>query len=469
MSRPDDAPAGAQVMPRPPQSHWPAEAPALAAAVPGLLDDIVDLHRRTSALHERFLGLQNRALAHVVGVEDRTGPETVTETVLDPATASWLRDHRPSWTVPTVPLTAMADLLARAAEQREGRAVRTVADLQVQRWLPVPGPVRLRLRCAGDGERVTSELAVWWDAADPALSRFAPVADATLGFTPPSRPARFAPLVDAAARPCPYETADLFHGPAFQYLTSWRLGAQGSSGILRAERGTVPPGALHHGLLDGALHVIPGACPDQWDRTIEPGTIGLPHRLDRLALVDPLPTTGDVEVEARYRGRTGTDGHLTTVDLQLCDGQRVLAALTVTLALLRPVGTAGLTAVPGPRRRAYLRDRVAVPELLCSATDDGTTVLTRTAVEQADVPPGTVAALYRLPIGVGTARRLATIAVKEHVARLAAAHPGTVETDTDLRTAHLTDHPQRRYRVETTCDGTTAVVRTGNPRQEEGP
>ncbi len=466
MPRPDDAPAHAQVMPRPPQSHWPVGGTRVhAPAGPGLLDEILDLHRRTSALHERFLGFRNHALAHVVGIESQAVRETVTEFVLDPATAPWLRDHCPSWTVPTVPLTAMADLLAQAAAQRDGREVRTIGGLQVQRWLPVPGPIRLRLRCAGDGERVRSELSVWWQAADPRLSRFAPVATATVGFRHAARPTRFAPLLDAAPRPCPYKNADLFHGPAFQYLASWRLGAQGASGILRAERGAVPPGALHHGLLDGALHIIPGAAPWRWDRTIEPGTVGFPHRLDHLALFGPLPTTGDIEVEARYRGLTGTDGHLATVDLQLCDGPRVLAALTVTLTLLR---AAGPWAVPGPRRRAYLRDRIAAPEFLCSSTDNGTTVLTRHTVERADVPPGAVAALYRLPTGARPAEWLATIAVKEHVARLAAAHPGNVEADADLRTAHLADHPQRRFPVETACDGTTAVVRAGNPLQEDG-
>lgn len=460
----DDGPVDAQVMPRPPQSHWPVSGtPAVAATGPGLLNDILDLHRRTSALHERFLGLQNHVLARAAGVGGRAVPETVTESVLDPASAPWLRDHCPSWTVPTLPLTAMADLLAQASAHRAGREVCTIGDLQVQRWLPVPGPVSLRLRCAGDGERVTSQLSVWWEAADPALSRFATVATATAGFDPPARPARFAPLAAADPRPCPYENAELFHGPAFQYLASWRLGARGSSGRLRAERGSIPPGALHHGLLDGALHLIPGAALWQWDSTIEPGTIGFPHRIDHLALFDPLPTTGDVEVEARYRSRAGSDHPLVTVDLQLCDGQKVLAALTVSFVLL-PADA--LAAVPGPRRRAYLRDRVPVPELLCSSTDNGVTVLTRHAVQRADAPPGTVAALYGLPTGPRATEWLSTIAVKEHVARLAAVHPAHVEPDADLRSAHLTDDPQRRFPVETTCDGTTAVVRTSKPRQE---
>ncbi|WP_424921745.1 polyketide synthase dehydratase domain-containing protein [Streptomyces sp. wa1] len=453
-------------MPRPPQSHWPVHGtPTAAAAGPGLLNDMLGLHRHTSALHEQFLGLQNQMLARAAGIGDRAVPETVTETVLDPGAAPWLRDHCPSWTIPTVPLTAMADLLAQAAAHRAGREVCTIDDLQVQRWLPVPGPVRLQLRCTDDGERITSQLSVWWEASDPALSRFATVATATAGFEPSAPPARFAPLATADPRPCPYENAELFHGPAFQYLATWSLGTRGSSGRLRAERGSIPPGALHHGLLDGALHVIPGAALRQWDSTIEPGTIGFPHRIDHLALFDPLPTTGDVEVEARYRGRTESDRPLVTVDLQLCDRQQVLAALTVSFVLL-PADA--LAAVPAQRRRGYLRDRVPVPELLCSSTDDGATVLTRHALKRADVPPGTLTALYGLPTGTRTAEWLSTIAVKEHVARLAAVHPAHVEPDADLRSAHLTDDPQRRFPVEATCDGTTAIVRTSTLSQEEG-
>ncbi|MFD4922306.1 polyketide synthase dehydratase domain-containing protein [Streptomyces goshikiensis] len=452
-------------MPWPPQSHWPASGtPAVAAAETGLVNDILDLHRQTSALHEKFLGLQSHVLARAVGIGDRAAPEKVTESLLDPAAAPWLRDHCPSWTVPTVPLMTMADLLAQAAEDRTGREVCTIADLQVHRWLPVPGPVSLQLRCADDGERVTSQLSVWWEAADPSLSRFATVATAAAGFEPAARPARFAPLATADPRPCPYENAELFHGPAFQYLASWRLGTRGSSGRLRAERGSIPPGALHHGLLDGALHVIPGATLWQWDSTIDPATIGFPHRIDHLALFDPLPTTGDVEVEARYRGRAGNDRPLVTVDLQLCDGQQVLAALTVSFVLL-PANA--LAAIPAHRRRAYLRDRMPVPELLCSSTDNGATVLTRHAVERADVPPGTVTALYGLPTGTRTTEWLSTIAVKEHVARLAAVHPAHVEPDAGLRSAHLAEDPQRHFPLEATFDGTTAVVRTSTPRQEE--
>ncbi|WP_188307509.1 hypothetical protein [Streptomyces sp. CBMA123] len=51
----------------------------------------------------------------------------------DPATDRWLLDHRPSWTVPTMPLMSMADLLTDALARHSGRTVRSLDEVQVRR------------------------------------------------------------------------------------------------------------------------------------------------------------------------------------------------------------------------------------------------------------------------------------------------------------------------------------------------
>ncbi|MET7639994.1 hypothetical protein [Streptomyces sp. NPDC005438] len=350
-------------------------------------------------------------------------PATV-DTVLDPRADTWLSDHCPTWTVPALPLMSTADLLARAAGDQAGRPVRVLGDLSVRRWLPVTGPTRLRTTC----EEGTARLAVWHEAGH--LSRYAPVAAATVGFVPPPRPARFAPLPDLVDVPDPYGNADLFHGRSFQYLTALRTAPTGSSGVLDAGRGLVPRGTLHQGLLDAALHVIPHNDLHHWDRTIRPGRLAFPHGLARLAVFEPLPDQGEVEVEARYAGALPDD--LVAVDVQLCREERVLVAFRV---LEVHVDAGPLAGVPGRDRRAYLRDRRPDPRLLLTGADG---VLHRRDVERIDALPGTANALYDLPPDTRATDWLPHIALKEHLARTTGVHPGTVRV-TDLDGVQVDD------------------------------
>jgi 3-hydroxymyristoyl/3-hydroxydecanoyl-(acyl carrier protein) dehydratase len=379
---------------------------------------------------EAWLWVDGRRAYHVPRLRVRVVPgapdsPTTVDTVLDPRSDTWLADHCPTWTVPAVPLMSTADLLARAAGDHAGRPVRVLHDLRVQRWLPVTGPTRLRLTCAGE----TARLAVWHEAG--VLSRFAPVATATVGFELPPRPDRFTPLPDLVDVPDPYENADIFHGPSFQYLTSLRMGSAGSYGVLDAGRGLVPRGLLHQGLLDAALHVIPHNELHRWDTEIGHGKLAFPHRLTRLAVFDSLPDHGEIEVEARFAGVLPDD--LVAVDVQLCQGDCVLVAFQV-VDMLIPAGP--LAEVPGPERRAYLRDGEPDSRLLLTGSDG---VLRRCDVERIDVLTGTANAVYGLPVGTPAVDWLPHIALKEHIARTTGVHPRTVEV-TGLDNVSWDDH-----------------------------
>ncbi|MFI6689768.1 hypothetical protein [Streptomyces sp. NPDC050485] len=367
---------------------------------------------------EAWLWVDGRRAYHVPRLRVRVTPgepdsPTVVETVLDPRSDTWLADHCPTWTVPAVPLMSTADLLARAAGDRAGREVRVLRDLRMQRWLPVTGPTRLRLTCLGD----TARLAVWHEAGT--LSRFVPAAAATLGFDVPPRPERFPALPHCADAPDPYESADLFHGPSFQYLTSLRMGSAGSSGVLDARRGSVPRGLLHQGLLDAALHVIPHNAVRRWAPDTGHGMLAFPHLLTELVVFDPLPDGGEIEVEARFGGVLPEN--LIVVNVQLCQGERVLVAFQL-VEMLVPAGP--LAQVSGPERRAYLRDGKPNPALLLSTADG---MLRRQDVEQIDALAGTANAIYGLPVATRATDWLPHIALKEHIARHSGVHPRSVE------------------------------------------
>ncbi len=75
---------------------------------------------------------------------DQTGSG---EVVLDPERDPWLLDHRPTWTVPALPMMSMVDLLARGA--KGDGAVTGLRDLRVAGWLLVSEPRRLRCEDSG--------------------------------------------------------------------------------------------------------------------------------------------------------------------------------------------------------------------------------------------------------------------------------------------------------------------------------
>ena len=399
---------------------------------------------------------QARNLAvRVVGESGREQGGTGAELVIDPAVDGWVLDHCPTWTAPALPMMSMADLLARAATEHTGGRVTGLRDVRVHRWVPVPGPVRLRTEVSEAGgpgpdgpavsERNASELTVtllaWREAATAALSRFEPVATGTVlvGRAPAApRPlgARTGTaLTGVAPAADPYASGALFHGPSWQYLTALRLGDAGASAVLDAGQGTVPRGCLHPGLLDAATHAIPHDELWRWSAEIGRDVVGYPHRLVWLDVHEALPGHGEVLVEARFAGfdssgastEDGAGGRGRPMfDLQLSAQGRVLVTLRLTETLL-PKGTLG--AAPPGERRAFLRDRRYAGGLGLSTTSGGVTRLSVADVERCDWFPGTVASVYGLPAGARGRAHLATIAVRDHLARQRGVHPSSVHAD----------------------------------------
>ena len=354
------------------------------------------------------------------------GPAVSQEERLDPATDTWLADHCPTWTLPALPMMSMVDRLAGAAQAQAGRPVTSLENVQVHRWLPFSGErVRLKTEVTGQGDERAVALLAWREARDPKLSRFEPVASGKARFAAlGAAPAAFAPLGELVTEPDPYASGALFHGPAFQYLTSLRMGASGSSATLDAGRGTVPRGALHQGLLDAATHAIPHDALSRWSTDISADSVGYPIRIASLQLFAPLPAEGEVRLETRFSGFDG-DTRYPTFEVQLITGDRVLLALRLVEVLL-PRGPIG--AAPREARRAFLRDARFVPGVALSDFDGTTTRLTEQELRESDWLPGNLARIYRVPQGE-QGDLLAAVAQREHAARRAFVHPSAISLE----------------------------------------
>ena len=396
------------------------------------------------AVADAWLSVDGVLIYHAVNLAVRVAHpdrelEAEEDEVLDPAVDAWLGDHRPTWTLPALPMMSVVDRLVAAA----GATIRPVGalrDVRLDRWIVLEGPVRLRGR--SDGDRVELEY------------QGSPVASATVAEKPDTPP-DLAPLADARPFELPYTRGGIFHGPAFHYLTRLEIGSNGSRGVLDAACGTVPRGRLHQGLLDATVHVIPHDELWRWSDRIRPGCVGFPYRLPSMDFFEALPDEGLLSVEARFAGFDDDVEILPAFDVQVRrDGQLLLAYRLVEI--LVPLGP--LARLDARERVAFLRDRRHVPGCGLSTFEDAVTRLRAEDLQALDWFPGTVAHLYGIPAGPG-ADALAEVAVRDHVAHRAGVHPSAVVPARDLASATVVGRPQERYVVEVEREGRMVTVR----------
>lgn len=382
---------------------------------------------------------------------ERTSPAIV-DRVLDPSTATWLGDHRPGWTIPVLPMMSTVDLLAEAAFGLAGSDVTGLSDVQLRRWLPVTGATRLRTRAQRSGDSVDVVLQRWRGAGR--LFEFERIAAGTVHVgAPPPPPAPFPALTDTRRVPDVYESGDMFHGPAFHYLTDLQSGPDGSTGILDAGAGFVPHGRLHQGLLDAITHGVPHASMWQWDDRIARDRVAFPHRISTLTLFAPLPNDGALRVEARFDGYDGDDRRLPAVNFQVWREERIVLALRLVEILL-PIGA--LAGVTPHRRRAFLRDHAYVEELLPAAGD--TTTVSADDLVAFDWLTGSLASVYGLPPGARIEDHLGWVTVATHVGHIAKVHPRRVVVTSDLSSAWVDDRPEDVHRVSVIERGDRVTV-----------
>ena len=410
-------------------------------------------------------------------------PTAAEEEILDPATEPWILDHCPTWTLPALPMMSLADRLAAAAQAHlDDLRVVGFEDLRVERWVAFPDrPVRLRTEIVSEERRgsemgsVEVRLEVWRDAATAALSRFETAASGRVlmarRYCPAPEPV--AALDDASPVPDPYASGALFHGPAFQLLRRLESGATGSSAVLDAGGGSVPYGTLHPALLDAATHGIPHDALHRWCAEIPTDVVAYPRRLKHARFYAPAPATREVRCEARFESYDA-EARRAVFHIQLITEGKPWADMRLEEVLL-PKGPLGLA--PAADRRAFLRDRVAVPGLGLSRFSGGQTRLSEAEVAASDWLPGTVARAYGA-LGAGREDLTRQVAIQEHVARQADVHPatviaelGAVEADAGDAASGVPERlPLTRFPVTVSPDGDDlTVIDRGAPYTDLGP
>ena len=391
---------------------------------------------------------------------DPTDPDEIT---LDPDVDTWLGDHRPNYTLPTLPLMVMADRMALAAAHRyPDQVVVGLRDLRVKGWLTFDGPRRLRTKVVKEppraGAPVEVALQVWRDASRATLSRFETVATGLVQLRKkhPPRPARLPALTDAESMPDPYAQGALFHGPALHVLRDLRAGGAGYSAYLDATPGELPAGLLNPRLLDGLIHGILPELLGRWSPRIKGHVLPYPLKVDWASFHGPAPTSGTVRCEVRFAGFDG-DERFPAFRVQLCADDEVWAELRLVEVLI-PMGRHGHHR---DRQINFLRDHKFMPGVGLSRFAGEETRLREAEVLEREWLKGSVAYCYKVDGDLSQMTRQAVI--KDHVAQRSGVHPSAVEVGDDGATATCEALPLTRFHVSVTEDGDELVARDERP------
>lgn len=322
--------------------------------------------------------------------------------VLDPAHDTWLKDHCPTWTAPALPMMSMVDRLAAATPQR----VIGMRNVKVSRWLDLP-EARV-LRTQKEGQKVTLFARLKGEEE-------AEIATGTiLTGSYPTAPEALPPLQGEAVA-LPYETGQLFHGPAFQLMRSLTVAPGGASFVLDASEHDVPFGRLHQALLDAATHGIPHDALHLWSDQLPADKVAYPCLITELDLFRDPPRSGEVRCEVRFDGIFGTTDH-PAFSIQMITETGVWLQMRLIEACF-PKGPIGLSAPSS--RRAFLRDKRFQGDVSLSQRQEGSTLLRVEDVAISDWFPGTIKAIYNTEDPV-------EIAVREHLAHKTHVHPSRV-------------------------------------------
>jgi acyl transferase domain-containing protein/3-hydroxymyristoyl/3-hydroxydecanoyl-(acyl carrier protein) dehydratase len=375
----------------------------------------------------------------VEGEPARTRVET-----LSLALQPWLADHRPTLTLPALPMAGALAQVGGLVLEGAAPYPLIVEDFALKRWIVVEDePVALATRATPRG-------AGRFDLTLAADGLLAGAGRARVGG--PAPPTEVWPALDNLAPVDDlYANGALFHGPRFHLLTDVRRSASGAEACLDVARAFDPDSELDVGLLDALLHAIPHDAPELWFGRAAEGFAAYPHTIERLTVHRPRPRQGVLTVRARPLD--GGDARSVRLAVRAEDADGPWIDLVLREALM-PKGPLGL--LPPAERRGFLAEGRAVEGAGLARADGVETVLLLADVAASDWLPGTLARAYRLAGASADAAR--EIATKEHAARAWGVHPREVTVDGDAATCGA-----RRLRVDARLDRDARAWRIATP------
>ncbi|MCZ4299361.1 beta-ketoacyl synthase N-terminal-like domain-containing protein [Henriciella marina] len=361
----------------------------------------------------------------------------------------WLQSHRPTHTLPSLPLLAQAGMALRQARAAgfEGYPIE-LKTFSPRRWGSLSGDgLSVETRVTPDGETklrgrdALSDDATWYEISAGKISQ--PVR----GPKP-----KLVPRKHGKKRGDPYASGDLFHGPAMQSIISIRRDKTGFEAVLNLAAATNPGDPFDPVILDGLVHGPPHETPEEWFKGAE-NTAIYPVRLERLTVLHDLPESGKLTVRGRPQTRLeGSEDLPVLIEAYLEDG-----SLWARLDLVEKAYPKGKLGALNPlARKAFLTGRSDEVVAPLSWEQSGRSLVSPAAVMACDWLPGTVAAAWGLE-GLTGADLIKGVAVKEFFARKWQVHPQKLTLDPPFVIG-----PNTRSRYDLSFDKTARAWSVGD-------
>lgn len=342
-------------------------------------------------------------------------------TAFSDGNSGWIRSHRPTHTLPSLPLLSQAGAALRQARAAGFDSYPVeIRNFSPRRWASVGARgLTLETEVTPDGKarlRGRDELsgdAPWYDISSGDISQ------------PVRGPKPRLPHRDhGPARLDPYDNGDLFHGPQMQPVIQMHRDQHGFEAVLDLAAALHPGDAFDPVILDGLVHGPPHETPEEWFPAAENMAI-YPVRIDRLVILGDLPESGPLIVRGQpVMGAARGDDLPVLIEAYREDG-----TLWARLDLIEKAYPKGLLSALNPLERK---------DFLTGSSDAVTAPLSRVAGDRTLVSPGDVLACDWLPGTVAAAWGLGSltgsdlvkgVAIKEHFARKWRLHPQRIALD----------------------------------------
>lgn len=344
-----------------------------------------------------------------VSIDDKGQKIAHSSRVFDPSVDTWLRDHCPTYLIPTMPFTLMLGMMEEAAHSlASNHKITGFKDVKVTNWLSfAEGFQEVRtyaelLTHKNGNPFVKVTLKRFRKAGKPNLSRFEPFCTGLvlLGqeFEKSQMKPQFENLkVESVLQGKKlYEDGFRFHGPVFEIIQSMHLHPDfRMTTFLDNTHGKEKSEIFRKGfLLDGAAQSVPHEESLEW-MAKNHGMIGFPYSVREAKFYGPLPENPRLRCEVEFKGY-GDNPRLPRFEIRVYSGEGEEAELWARFLWEEVlVSLKGLENISPRDKKRFLNQEAPLSQLFFARSSYSDEVTISLAdVKSFDWLAGTVARIY---------------------------------------------------------------------------
>lgn len=343
---------------------------------------------------------------------------------IDLTNQPWLKDHCPTYVIPSIPMMGIVSLIADAAKTHfPYHKLIGMHDVQVYRWAIVDPHLTLKFDMEIFADHALVQM---YDKSTNTL-----LGKGTAIFSEHYPTIQNEPiLLPSSMLQIPDLYRALFHGSSFQIGSNLRLGNDFAIHTISGQTIAKDHALLDPIFMDALLHGIPHDNLASWSPEIPNDHVAYPMLIPEMHFYTSIPAFGELTCETRF---TGFHHHkkFPKFEIILKQDDQILLSLILVEALF-PKGPLG--DVDATLRRRFLQNKDFVPTISLTQFLNKKGFLTQKAVKDTDWLPGSIAKVYALKTN-DWHEMTQLILVKEYFGHKLRVHPSQIGVDLSMNGA----------------------------------